>query len=616
MSNIIGGYWGRILWIDLTTGKSFIKPFNDGYARKYLGGAGMAAQIVSQNVTKHTNPLSPQNVMVIATGPFQSTRIPGSGRVSICAKSPLTGYWGESSGGGNLGPQIKRAGYDVVVVKGRAAQPVYIEIIDQQVNILSAQELWGKDTVDTTDYFRDKYQDKRLATLSIGQGGENLVRYASIVNEKHGFFGRCGIGAVMGSKNLKGFVIKGSQKPPVADPDSIKTLISKLSAKIKVNPFTEINRTHGQAIGVAPREQNQLLPMKNWQQDSWSSAEKISAPYMTEELEIKPWACPYCVMGCHRKITSSKYGLCETGGPEYETLGMIGSNLLIDDIGAIAKANELMNRYGIDTIDTGGILAWAFDCYEKGLITQDDTDGIELTWGNGDALIAMTEKIANRDGFGNLLAEGMNACSASIKESKSLALEVMGMAMPAHDPRAFFSQTISSIASTRGACHLRGYGPSNDRGYTVPELGIKETVSPRFENDKKGYLGAIFQDVNQITNCIVMCYFYIYDEITVAYQTDLLKSITGWDISSQELGRIGERNTCLQHLLNLKWGLDPVLENVLPKRLRTAHVEGEAAGQVPDWVQIRQEYWQTKGWNDKGIPRESTRKKLGLDFFD
>jgi aldehyde:ferredoxin oxidoreductase len=616
MTNIKGGYWGKILWIDLTGQKTFIEEFDDAYARKFLGGAGMAVEIVSRKVNQYTNPLSPQNVLVFATGPFQASSQSGAGRASACAKSPLTGYWGESSGGGHIGPQLKRAGFDVVAITGRSSQPVYIHITDNSVEINDAKDLWGKDTVATTDMLRTKHNENRLAVSAIGIGGENLVRYASIVNEKHGFFGRGGLGAVMGAKNLKAVTVKGSLKPPIADPEGLKAVTKELLQKIKVNPFTEVNKTHGQAISVAPRELNGLLPMKNWSQDEWSGkAEKISAPFMTDELEAKPWPCPYCIMGCHRRIKNPEYAPTETGGPEYETLGMIGSNLLIEDLKYLVKANELLNRYGVDTMEFGGILAWAFEAYENGIITKEDTDGIELTWGNGEALVAMTEKISKREGIGNLLAEGIRACVDAYEASKLYAVEVMGTVAAGHDPRAYFAQTITTIASTRGACHLRGYAAANEEGFTLPEMGINEMISPRFENTRKGFLGAAFQDANQVTNCLTMCYFYFFDEITMTYQAKLLQGITGWDITPEELGKIGERVTCLQHLFNIKMGLDPVKENVMPKRFETPHKTGGAAGQVPDWKYILQDFWKTKGWDEKGIPTKEKLKDLGLEML-
>ena len=340
------------------------------------------------------------------------------------------------------------------------------------------------------------------------------------------------------------------------------------------------------------------------------SHEKISTPIFTEEGKMKPWACPYCYLGCHRRVTNPDFAPADTGGPEYETLAMIGSNLLISDLKSQVRANEILNRYGIDTIDAGAVLAWAFECYEKGLISKEDTDGIELTWGNGDALVAMCEKIGKRDGIGNLLAEGLRACVDTIPESKEFSVEVMGQAVAAHDPRAFFSNVVTTLASTRGSCHLHGSAEGNEGRGTLPELGINFS-SDRFDNTNKGYIGAIYQDAAQIPNCLTTC--LLYGSFGLTNRTKLLNYITGWDTTPQELGKIGERVNCLQHLFNIRMGLIPEVENVMPLRLTKPHKSGGAAGKVPDWKRIIKEYWQTKGWDEHGIPTRAKVKELGLE---
>jgi len=611
MMAIKGGYWGKIAWVDLTNEKVTIEKFEDDFAKKYLGGVGFATKIIGDKVTKNTNPLGPGNVIVFASGPYQATAIPSSGRSSICAKSPLTGYWGESSGGGYLGPQIKRAGFDAVAVTGKAKKPVYLWITDNTLEIRDAGELWGLDNVETVDAVKKETNKKDLAVTSIGQAGENLVRYACIANEKHGFHGRCGLGAVMGSKNLKALVAHGNLAPPIAEPEKLKSYVKTLQKAMLENPFTAEMRQHGQAAAVAPREENGLLPMKNWRMDNWPEATKISAPVFTEQLGAKPWGCPNCIIGCHRKISKSEYFPADTGGLEYETLAMIGSNLLIDDLPALSKANEILNRYGIDTIEVGGVLAWAFECYEKGLINKEATDGIELTWGSGDALVTMCEKIGKREGIGNLLAEGLRACVDAYPESKPFSIEAMGQSFAAHDPRAFFGQVVTSIASTRGACHLHGFAEANELGVPLPELGLDEG-SDRFDNTRKGYIGAVFMDLAKIWNSLNMCMIYFFAGADFSAETEILNHVTGWDITPQELGKIGERITCMQHLFNIKMGLVPEVENVLPERLTVPHEGGGAAGMMPDWKGILQEFWKEKGWDERGYPTEEKIVELGL----
>jgi len=609
---IKGGHWGKILWVDLTNGNESVETFDDAYARKYLGGVGLATKIVSDKVTRHTNPLGAGNVLVFATGPYQATDIAASGRCSACAKSPLTGYWGESNAGGHIGPQLKRCGFDALAITGRARKPVYLRITDNKVEIRDASRLWGMDTVETTDAIREELGEKAVGVTSIGQAGENLVRYACIANEKHGFFGRCGMGAVMGSKNLKAVVAKGGLAPPVAEPEMLKELYTGLRKKMIDSPFAKTFAEHGQAMAMGPREQNGLLPMKNWRMDNWPEVNKIGIPQFTEQLGAKPWACPYCYIGTHRRITNPEYFPADTGGPEYETLAMIGSNLLIDDLAALVKANEILNRYGMDTIEIGAILAWAFECYEHGLITTEDTDGIELTWGSGEALVAMCEKIGKREGIGNLMAEGLRACVDAVPGSQLFSVEAMGQAVAAHDPRAFFGQVVTTIASTRGSCHIHGNTEGVESGGTMPEWGIT-TGSDRFDNENKGFIGAKCQDSFQVDNSLTAC--IMYGGFGYPNKVKMLSHVTGWDVTPQELGKTGERIVCMQHLFNIKMGLVPEVENVLPERFTTPHEGGGAAGQVPDWQRIIKEYWQAKGWDEHGIPTEAKIRELGLEDY-
>jgi len=609
-----GGYWGKILWADLTVGKTKVEEFDENFARKYLGGVGLGARIVADHVTKHTWPLSPSNVLVIATGPYQASTIGGAGKLVMCSRSPLTGYWGESCAGGHGGPELKRAGFDAIAVVGRAKRPVYLWVHDGEAEIRDASKLWGMDACEVVDAIREELGDEKVSVAAIGQAGENLVRYACIVNDKHAFFGRCGLGAVMGSKNLKAVAIRGTLEPPIADPDRLKELWSEILKKVLEAPFTKANREHGQAMAVVPREENGLLPMKNWAQDRWpEGAKKIGTPRFTEYLQIKPWPCAFCVMGCHRRITNPKFSekVRDTSGPEYETLAMIGSMLLIDDLDAVVEAAALCNRYGIDTIEIGGIFGWAWEAYENGILTKEDTDGIELKWGSGDALVKMVEKVAMRDGIGNVLAEGIRACVEKWPASKPYAVEAYGQVVAAHDPRAFFAETITTIASTRGSCHIHGFAEAIELGVPLPELGLTEGMD-RFEWRRKGYVGAIYQDIQQFWNSLVWCFFYFFSNVTLTDQVNLLNAITGWDITPREARKIGERIVCLQHCFNLMMGMDPVKEQVLPERLMVPHKEGGAAGKVIPWQVILKEYWETKDWIN-GVPTRAKLLELGLD---
>ncbi len=607
-----GGYWGKILCVDLSSGETSVGTFDESFARKYLGGVGLAARIIYENVTKSTNPLGPGNVLVFATGPYQAANITGSGKCSAAAKSPLTGYWGESNGGARIGPQLKRAGFDALVITGRAKRPVYLWVNDGKAEIRDGNKFWGLETPDVVDALAEAVGDARAAVSSIGPAGENLVKFACIANDKHGYFGRCGLGAVMGSKNLKALVVRGTLKPPIAEPNKLKEVYKDVLKAVKESGMAGFG-VDGQQGDFNRCYEEGLLPMKNWAQDTWSEASKIGTPRFTEELQMKPWGCPYCALGGHRRITNPTYK-SKTAGPEYETMAMIGSNLLVSDLHALVQANDLCNRYGLDTMETGAILGWAFECYEKGLITKEDTDGIELKWGSGEALVKMAEKIAMREGIGNLLAEGLRACVEQVPDSKSAAVEVMGQAVGAHDPRAYFGQTVTTIASTRGGCHIHPFAEAMEMGAVIPELGITEAID-RFDATKKGYVGAIYQDIGQLWNSLVMCMVFFFADISLTDQVNILNAITGWDVTPEEAQKIGERIVCLQQMFNLKMGLAPNEENVMPERFAIPRKEGGATGQVPPWQDMLKENWETKGWVN-GVPTRDKLIELRLDNIE
>lgn len=608
-----GGYWGKILHIDLSNSKYSIRTFGEDFARKYLGGVGFAARIIYETVTKNTQSLGPSNVLVFATGPYQATHQFSVGKCNVGAKSPLTEMWGESSGGGRIATELKRSGFDALAITGRAIKPAYIWIKNGEVEIRDASNIWGLETPDVVDAIKELVGDTLVAVTCIGQAGENLVRYACIANDKHGYFGRCGLGAVMGSKNLKAIVVRGTLVPPVAHPQKLDEIRRRILKKVEVSPATIENSTHGQAAGLSPLQSYGLTPVKNWSGGTFPGVSNLGAPRYTEELQVKRWACPYCVMGCHRRITNPKYK-SKTAGPEYETLAMLGVNLLVDDLEAVVKANDLCNRYGMDTIEVGAILGWAFECYEKGLISKKHTGGIELKWGSGEAVLRMIEKISRREDIGALMADGLRACVDRIPESGPYAVEVMGQAVAAHDPRAYFSMVVTTVASQRGSCHLHGYSEAAEMGVFLPELGITEATD-RFDASNKGYLAAIYQDIGQFWNSLTWCFYYWLSDVSLTDQIDILNSITGWDTTPQEAQRMGERIVCLQQIFNLENGLIPKKHNVMPKRLTDPLKDGGAAGYVPPWKEILKEYWETKGWLN-GIPMKDKLIELNLEKIE
>jgi aldehyde:ferredoxin oxidoreductase len=431
-----------------------------------------------------------------------------------------------------------------------------------------------------------------------------------------------GMGAVMGSKKLKAIAFRGTMKPTVAQPEKLRALITELNPIIRDADFTKNNRAYGQAMAVIPREENSLLPMGNFAQGSWKEgAIKIGAPLggpgkFNEVLQPKPDPCTPCVMGCHRRVRISspeKYAM-DGYGPEYETLGMMGSDCLIDNLLAINKANDLCNQYSIDTIEWGGVCAFAMEAYEKGKITKEDLGGIELKWGDGDAMIALLHKVARREGrVPRLLGEGLRPAGKELG-CPEIALHVNGAAVPAHDPRAFFSMAVETATSTRGACHLHGFPEAIELGVPFPEAG-RELSQPidRFEKRYKGLAQAKYQDRQAVNNSLPWCFFYEFSGVNFTYTTRLLNAVTGWNLTPQELLKTGERIINLQRMFNLKHGLNPKKDDWLPDRFFQAHKVGGAANKVPPLREMLEEYYKVKDWPN-GIPSEAKLKELGLDF--
>jgi aldehyde:ferredoxin oxidoreductase len=617
----MSGYWGRLIEVDLTEGVSRTIPLSEQSRRDFIGGTGLAATILYEQIPAGADPLGPDNVLVFATGPFQGgSRILGSGRFSICAKSPLTGMFGESTGGGYNAEEFKRTGFDALVVKGKAAGPVYLFVHDGQVEIRDASHLWGKtDAYETEDAIVAELNDPKIRVAPIGAGGENLVRYAGVIcNHGHGCAGRTGMGAVMGSKNLKALAFRGTQNVPIARPAALSALKKEYAERAKNADFAKANRELGQAMAVVPREENGLLPMKNFLQDRWQEgARRLGAgdgQDFNPVLKPKPDACSNCTMGCHRRVTveDGPYAM-DSYGPEYETLGMMGSNCLVDNLLAINKANELCNRHSLDTIEFGGVCAFAMEAYERGAITKEDLGGIELTWGDGDAMIALLEKIVKREsGIPRLLGEGLRPAGEALGIADA-ALHVCGAAVPAHDPRAFLSMAVETATSMKGASHLHGFPEAIELGVTFPETGRDELLNPLppHSSEYKGLAQMKFQDRMAVCNSAVVCFFYEFAGLDFTMLTDLLNAVTGWDLEPIELLKTGERIVNLMQMFNLKHGVVPTRDYMLPRRFFEPHTEGGAAAVPLPFAEMVGEYYRERGWPD-GVPSADKLAELGL----
>ena len=614
------GYWGKILRVDLTTGEIKTQHLSEDIYKYYIGGEGLAIKILYDEIPKGADPLGPENVLVFAVGPLQGgSRFLGSGRFAVAAKSPLTNIFGSGLGGGYIAEELKRSGFDAIAITGKSPNPVYLWVNNGVAELKDATHLWGEtDAFETEDAIINELGDDKVKVAAIGIAGERLVRYSCITcNYGHGIVGRTGMGTVMGSKGLKAIAFRGTQNVDVADEKKVQELRRELAGIIREAPFTSSNKELGQASAVVPREENGLLPIKNFLEDRWiEGARKIGAGEgqdFNPVLKPRPSACSNCVMGCHRRVTieEGKYAM-DGYGPEYETLAMIGSNCLIDNLLALNKANDLCNRYTIDTIDFGGICAFAMEAYEHGIITKEDLGGIELTWGNADAMLELLEKIAKREGrIPTLLGEGLRIASEELS-CPEMAMHVNGAALAAHDPRAFLSMAVSQSISMKGGSHTHGFSEAIELGVTFPEAGedLSKPLDPH-SKELKGLAAAKYQDRMAVANSLALCFFYEFSGVDFTYFTKMLNVVTGWDLTPQDLLKIGERIVCLENMFNIKHGLDPLKDYRLPERMFVPRKEGGAAGVEIPFQEMLDEYFSVKQWKD-GIPTKEKLEELGL----
>jgi len=609
----MNGYTGHVLRIDLSKGS--IRVLEDAYINEYesfIGGSGLAAKILFDEVKLGIDPLGPQNKMIFMAGPLTGTKMPAN-RYAVVGKSPLTGIYGESTSS-YWGSQLKMAGYDGIIFEGSAKDPVYLWINDGDVEIRDASHLWELTVHEVGKVLKKEIKEKGFGALSIGPAGERLARLAGIIECYHGnAAARCGLGAVMGSKNLKAVVTRGTSVVKVADK---KRFIGLLRGILKIlAQNSESWRLYGTAAGVRPAEAIGDLPIKNWTVGSWpDGAKKISGETMTETILRRPAPCHGCPVACKRdiEIKEGPYVGTEGNGPEYETIGALGSMLLIDNLEAVAYGNYLCTAYGIDTISCGGVLAFAAECYEKGVITKYDTEGLDLTWGNSKHFIKLIEMIGERRGIGRLLGEGSRIASQKLGQgSYRFAIHVKGMELPCHDPRAYESLAIMYATANRGADHLSGLSYCLERGLTVPELGYT-SILDRFVTEGKAEMVIKMQNFMSVMDSLIMCKFHFQCGVTYTHISQILSAVTGIDWTVEKLQEVGERIYNLKRLFNVREGISRK-DDTIPQRILTKHTtESGAKDHVPDLERMLDEYYQIRGWNQEGIPTRETLNRLGL----
>jgi aldehyde:ferredoxin oxidoreductase len=594
------GYNGKVLRINLKTKSIKTEELNMEDAKKFIGGRGLGTKIMMDEVDPKVDPLSPENKLLIVTGPMTGNPVATGGRYMVVTKSPLSGTIASSNSGGKWGAELKFAGYDVVIFEDKSDTPVYLSIEDDKVELLPADDLWGTIVSATTKKLEEKHA-KGCKVLTIGPAGENLSKIAAIMNDEDRAAGRSGVGAVMGSKNLKAVVVKGSGKPAVFDQEKIKEINKAQLAKIKENGVTGQGLpTYGTAVLVNILNELGSLPTNNFQLSQFENAEDISGESLAEKYLIKNTACYRCPIACGRYV---RIGDSEGGGPEYETLWAFGSDCGINDLDAIIKANYWCNEMGLDTISAGSTIAAAIELKEKGYIKEDELDGLSLEFGNGTDIIEWTKRMGYRQGLGNKMAEGSYRLTEAYGVPE-LSMTVKKLELPAYDPRGIQGQGLQYATTNRGGCHVRGYLIS-------PEvLGIPEQLD-RFEIEGKETWAKIFQDLTASIDSLGVCLFTSFALGAQDY-ADMYNAICGTENTAESILEAGDRIWNIEKMFNLKAGILPN-EDKLPSRLlNDPIVEGPSKGWTNKLDQMLPKYYSARGWTPEGIPTEEKLKELGL----
>lgn len=594
------GYNGKILRIDLTKKETEVDDLPEELARAYIGGSALGARLIYDSIKPGIDPLGPDNPLVFMTGPLTGTMAPSCSRYAVCAISPLTKIWGESTSGGFFGPELKKTGFDGVIITGNSERLVYIWINNGSVEIREAEPLQGKDTYETQEMIL-KETDAKSRVACIGQAGENLVRYASIINDDGRAAGRTGMGAVMGSKRLKAIVVKGDQKTELADLERFREVAKEANAKVR--PSGMVYREYGTASYVDIAMYCGDAPAKYFT-ESVFPAIKLTGKALREAYPVESSACFGCPIACGRK---TRIGDVEVNGPEYESIVAFGLLLGNYDLESITIAHHVCNRLGIDTISAGVSIAFAMYLLDKGLVAKDQI-GLDLRWGLSEQIKRLVQMIAGREGFGDLLAEGTSIMAERLGVEKELAANVKGLEVPMHDPRASFGQALSYATGSRGACHERGDLWFVDLGsLTIPELGIK--AGNRYSAKERVNEVIKLQNFRETSNALLLCCFAA---IPITDVVSLLESATGWKYSIEDLDSAGERSFNIKRIISNRLGISRK-DDRLPKMFTTPCTEGPAARKVLDLDDAITEYYRVRNWDlETGKPTQEVFEKLGI----
>jgi aldehyde:ferredoxin oxidoreductase len=607
------GYAGKILRVNLSTGKITFEKLDEETAKKYIGGIGLGMKLWLANSKAGIDPFNPENPLVLAVGPVAGTMFPtgGNGHAFI-SKSPETGFLGEAVSHGTFGAEIKRAGFDAIILTGKAERPVYLWIDDESIQLLNAEEIWGKSPSETEDALKEELGDYYVRVASIGLAGEKQSKIANIINEKTRAAGRTGLGAVMGSKNLKAIAVRGTNDIVVAKPEEFIDMVKEFHERMK-GPAAQKYRTLGTAENVKIQNALHCLPTRNYNNSYFEHAEKVSGEVLNERYIAKIIACNSCAMRCeHEAVIHDGPYKGVMARMEYDNIWALGPNCGVDKLDAIIKAAELCNYYGLDAQSTGVTVSFIMDCHEKGILSHDELGGIDAHFGNAEALLQLIEKIGRREGIGEILADGVKAAAAKIgKDSNKLAQNIKGLEVTGYDLRCLKTAALGFAVSFRGADHNRSGAYAFDMSGKVDRLKAEKG---------RGKLVKDSEDVFSLIDSLIICKNAkgtLYKELPD--MAKLYTLVTGYEMTPQELGVTGERINTLARLINIREGLSRK-DDTLPWKVMNQPIsdDGPAKGAVVTQEELDlllDDYYLARGWTADGVPTKDQLTKLGLEEY-
>ncbi len=617
---MINGYAGKILHVDMTDGKIWIEEPPASFYRRYLGGNGFVAYYLLKLVPPKADPLGPENVLIFAGGATTGVPIAGGGRSAMGGKSPLTGGYGEADVGGFFGAELQFAGYDALIVHGASPRPVYLWIHKGEVEIRSAEHLWGKQSLECQEAIRQELGQPRAKVALIGPAGEKKVRVSCVIHDVTRAAGRTGLGAVMGAKNLKAVAALGSFKVPIADPEGFKAMSLFMRDKWKERSWGMHDT--GTPGGIPDLQELGALPTRNFQDGRFESYDKISGQTMRDTILTDRGSCYACAIACKRvvKVEGPDFQAHEAyGGPEYETIGAVGSNCGVDDLAAISMSNELCNAYGLDTISAGMMISFAMECFENGLLSLADTGGLDLHFGNAQAMVELTRQIGEREGLGALLGEGPKIAAAKIgRGAEQYAIHVKGQPFPMHECRARHGQALGYAVSPTGAEHMHNFWDSamqnNPVGEEMQAWGVYDSMPMNELNATKVRAYMHVTNWRWVDNHLGMCMFIPW---SVDETVNLVRAITGWKTNAFELQLVGARGVTLARVFNMREGMTRA-DDVLPARMNTPF-KGGSVNEKPVDPEVLDEhvgiFYGMMGWDpDTGVPTRAKLQELDIEW--